>query len=119
VPVRDDAAGVEAVARGGFHAGPVVVRGALSAGAEWRRVRLDPPTRIDSPERRYVVAMLGGEAEVLVPLLPWLRLSVFASVRGWPTATGLTWMGRTAYDPPRVGAGAGVRFGALLPGRPR
>jgi hypothetical protein len=116
VQAASTAAGIEAVVRGGFPAGRTLLRGALVVGAEWRRVVLAVPTRLDSPSRVFVQPVMGAEVDAVVPLHRLVRLSVFASVRVWPRARGLAWLGDVAWEPFRVGVGAGVRLGFLLPG---
>ncbi len=59
-------------------------------------------------------ALVEAELETAVVASDVLRVSVAGLFRGFPGGQGLSWEGRTVYDPPRLVVGLALRLGVLV-----
>lgn len=100
--------------RGGFWAGPVLLR--LGAGAGWlyRELTATPdvlfdPLRVDSS-----AVSIGLEAEALWPVRDWFALSLTVPGRIFLGGTNHSWRGEDVYAAPTGAVGVQLRAGVLF-----
>ena len=113
--IRSMAVPMTVLLRGGGRVHPrVLVRGAIGVGIEWRQLAASVPDRPDPRRLSSTVPLVEAELETAIVASDVIRVSVAGLFRGFPGGQGLSWQGRTVYDPPRLVVGLAIRLGVLV-----
>lgn len=104
---------VLATVRGGAAVGPVLLRGGVAGGAQWRTVDAASAERRTGESTTSSAGVLAAELEVTLPLPP-VRLGLLASGRLYVGGESYTWLGRPVYEAPDGALGLALRLGAAF-----
>lgn len=119
-PVTSTDGGVEAtvsagevlgVVRGGAPVGPLVLRGGVAGGVQWRSIEASAPSRRDAAGTTSTAGVVAAEAELTWPIGP-IHVGVLASARLYVGGESYTWLGQTVWQAPDGAAGLALRVGA-------
>lgn len=104
---------VLALVRGGARAGPLLLRGGLAGGAQWRTLDASSRARRGEASSTSTAGVLAAELELTVPVGP-VRLGLLASGRVYLGGESYRWLGRTVWAAPDGALGLGARVGAAF-----